>query len=131
MAFPGLSREGDAFFAQLSARQDREWFKAHKAEYQELWEAPMKALLEELKAPLAKQYRGAKLAEPKQFRIYRDVRFSRDKSPFKTHIAAMIRCAGDEESAPAAIYMHFGLTDEIAAGHWMLPPDKVKRYRAL
>ncbi len=132
MPFAGFSRAGDAFFAQLAARQDRDWFKAHKGEFKALWEAPMKALLDELKAPLAKQYRGVKLGEPKQFRIYRDVRFSKDKSPFKTNVAAMIGFPGGEElAAPAAIYVSFGSENLAAAGHWMLTPDKLKRYRAL
>jgi len=132
MAFTGFSREGDAFFAQLAVRQDREWFKAHKDEFKSQWEAPMKALLEELKAPLAKQYRGVKLLEPKVFRIYRDVRFSKDKSPFKTYHAGVINFPGGEETgAPAAIYVHFGTENVVAAGHWMLPPDKLKLYRQL
>lgn len=132
MAFTGFSREGERFFAQLAALQDREWFKQHKEEYVELWEQPMKALFEELAPKLSKQYRGFELDPPKHFRIYRDVRFSKDKAPFKTHIASYIKLAGpEEEGAPAAIYAHFGADEEIAAGHWMLPPERVKRYRAV
>jgi uncharacterized protein (TIGR02453 family) len=132
MAFEGFSRDGDRFFAELAARQDREWFKAHRADFTALWETPLKALLEELEGPLAKQYRGVKLEPPRYFRIYRDVRFSKDKSPFKTNVAAMIAFPGGEGvSAPAAIYVSFGLLNEVAAGHWMLTPDRLKRYRAL
>ena len=132
MAFPGFSKDGDKFFAQLAARQDREWFKEHKGEYASLWEAPMKALMEELAPKLQKQYSGWKLDPPKHFRIYRDVRFAKDKSPFKTNIAAMVGFPGGEEiGAPAAVYLHFGLEDIVAAGHWTLPPDKLKRFRKL
>src|SRR5215210_4710551 len=102
MAFLGFPREGARFFAQLAVKQDREWFKEHKAQYAELWETPMKALMEELAPKLAKRYPGVKLLPPKHFRIYRDVRFSKDKSPFKTTINAMIGFPGGEEiGAPA------------------------------
>jgi uncharacterized protein (TIGR02453 family) len=132
MAFSGLSKDGDRFFAQLAARQDRDWFKAHKAEFTSLWEEPMRALLDELSVQLGKQYKGVALMKPKHFRIYRDVRFSKDKSPFKTFAAAVVMWPGGEDSgAPAALYLHLGTEDTIAAGHWFFPPDKLKRYRAL
>lgn len=130
MGFTGFSREGDRFFGQLSTLQDREWFKQHKAEYVKLWEAPMKALFEELAPKMAKQYAGWKLDPPKHFRIYRDVRFSKDKAPFKTNIAATIHLCGGEE-APTAIYAHFGVEDVVGAGHWMMSPERLKRYRQL
>lgn len=132
MAFLGFRREGVRFFAELATRQDRDWFKANKDTYVELWEAPMKALMDELAPKLQKLYRGARLEKPKHFRIYRDVRFSKDKSPFKTHIAAMVKFEGPEESgAPAALYVSVGTHDDFGAGHWMLPPERVKRYRQL
>ncbi|MBL8950751.1 MAG: DUF2461 domain-containing protein [Myxococcaceae bacterium] len=132
MAFEGFTKQGDAFFAQLAGRQDRDWFKAHRDEFKAHWEEPMKALLEELKGPIGKQYRGVALKPPKVFRIYRDVRFSNDKSPFKTYVASMIGFPGGEEvGAPAAVYVSFGSENLVAAGHWALPPDKLKRYRGL
>ena len=130
MAFNGFSREGERFFAQLAALQDREWFKQHKSEYVELWEQPMKALFDELQPALQKQYRGHVLDKPKHFRIYRDVRFSKDKAPFKTHIAATTHFSGGED-APTAIYAHFGDEDFAGAGHWMMSPEGLKRYRKL
>ena len=132
MPFPGFDRGQLRFFRQLAARQDRAWFKEHKDEYVALAEQPMKDLLDALQPALARQYKGFVLAPPKHFRIYRDVRFSKDKSPFKTNIAAMIGLrGGEEEGAPAALYMHLGLNDYAGAGHWMLPPDKLARYRKL
>src|SRR5258705_5496274 len=110
MPFTGFPRDGVKFFRELAARQDREWFKDHKAAYVEKWEAQMKALLDDIGPAISKQYRGVKLLPPKHFRIYRDVRFAKDKSPFKTNVAAMIGFpGGDEEGAPAALYLHLGL----------------------
>jgi len=132
MAFSGFDKGQVAFFKQLAAKQDREWFKEHKDRYLSLAERPMKELFDALQPSLARQYKGFALALPKHFRIYRDVRFSKDKSPFKTHVAAMIALkGGEEEGAPAALYMHLGLHDYAGAGHWHLPPDKLARYRKL
>src|SRR5215470_18032978 len=132
MHFSGFQRGQVGFFKQLAAKQDREWFKQNKDRYLTLAERPMKDLFDDLQPALARQYQGFALAPPKHFRIYRDVRFSKDKSPFKTHIAAMIGMKGGEEhGAPAAIYVHLGVDDFAGAGHWMLPPDKLARYRKL
>ncbi|MBK7861732.1 MAG: DUF2461 domain-containing protein [Archangiaceae bacterium] len=132
MAFTGFPREGIRFFHELAMRQDREWFKENKAEYVRLWEQPMKELLADVSGALSKQYRRWKLSPPKVMRIYRDVRFSKDKSPFKTHVAGTISFpGGDEAGAPAALYLHLGREEIVAAGHWMLPTDRLKRFRAL
>jgi uncharacterized protein (TIGR02453 family) len=132
MSFEGFEPEQVQFFKQLAAIQDRDWFKENKARYVAFAEAPMKALVDALQPAVKRQYKGFALAPAKHFRIYRDVRFSKDKSPFKTHVASMIGLeGGEEEGAPAALYLHFGLEDVIAAGHWALTPAKLKRYRAL
>ena len=132
MPFSGFHRDQVAFFKQLAAKQDREWFKQNKDRYLALAEEPMKQLMGDLQLALARQYRGFALKPPKHFRIYRDVRFSKDKSPFKTGIAAVIGLqGGEEEGPPAAIYAHFGLQDYAGAGHWMFPPGKLERYRKL
>src|SRR5207248_7750275 len=121
-----------SFFRQLAKRQDREWFREHKDEYLSLCEAPLRELLDDLHPALARQYRGRAIDRPKIFRIYRDVRFSKDKSPFKTGSSAvMVLKGGQEEGTPAALYLHLGLQDYAGAGHWMLPADKLARYRKL
>ncbi|MBX7099092.1 MAG: DUF2461 domain-containing protein [Myxococcaceae bacterium] len=130
MTFTGFPKEGVGFFRELSLRQDRDWFKANKARYQALWEAPLKALLDDVQPRLAKVYRGLPLEKPKAFRIYRDVRFSKDKSPFKTNVAGVITGKGGiEVGAPAALYVHLGLTEEAGVGHWMLSPEQLASLR--
>jgi uncharacterized protein (TIGR02453 family) len=132
MPFSGFDRGQVRFFKQLASRQDRGWFKEHKDEYVSLAERPMRELVDALHSVLARQYKGFALKPPKHFRIYRDVRFSKDKSPFKTGVAAVIGLKGDEgEGPPAALYLHLGLEDYAGAGHWHLPPDKLARYRKL
>jgi uncharacterized protein (TIGR02453 family) len=87
--FTGFRPEAIQFLADLATNNDRAWFQPRKAEYERLLKEPMEALV----AALAERFeqRGLPLlADPKRspFRIYRDTRFSRDKSPYKTHVAA-------------------------------------------
>jgi uncharacterized protein (TIGR02453 family) len=136
MRFEGFSKEGDRFFKELAARQDREWFKANKDRYESLWVAPMKALLSELRPGLERAFKGLKLAPDKHFRLHRDLRFAKDKSPYKTYEAAMIKVDAGKgndvaDGGPAAIYLHLGTEDTVALGHWMLEPEQLAKYRQL
>jgi uncharacterized protein (TIGR02453 family) len=133
--FRGFPDGRGRFFEVLRLHNDRDWFQAHRAEYDEGWAAPMAALLHEVRASLAGAYGKRPLGEPKVFRIHRDVRFSRDKTPYKTHVAGWIPLqtgrAATPGEAPAAIYLHVGAGERFAgSGSWMLPPDALKRFRA-
>src|SRR5438552_3590880 len=77
--FTGFPREGAEFFTQLAAHNERQWFLAHKDVYERACRAPMQALAAELEPGLG----TAKIS-----RINRDVRFSRNRAPYKTYIAA-------------------------------------------
>ena len=88
-AFTGFRPEAIQFLADLSENNDRAWFQPRKAEYERLLKQPLEALV----AALAERFaeRGIPLrADPAKspFRIYRDVRFSKDKSPYKTNLGA-------------------------------------------
>ncbi|HUG47662.1 MAG TPA: DUF2461 domain-containing protein [Candidatus Limnocylindria bacterium] len=87
--FRGFTREAIQFLADLAANNERAWFQPRKADYERLLKQPMEALC----VALADRFeaRGIPLqADPRKspFRIHRDTRFSRDKSPYKTHLAA-------------------------------------------
>src|SRR5688572_10835729 len=87
--FRGFSRDAIQFMVDLALNNERAWFQPRKADYERLLKEPMEGLC----AALAERFeaRGIPLfADPKRspFRIYRDTRFSRDKSPYKTHLAA-------------------------------------------
>src|SRR3954469_10869726 len=88
--FEGFAGADMKFFRALSRHQDRTWFAAHKAEYEEGWVRPMTALLAEVHGKLDGAYPTVELEAPKVFRIHRDVRFSADKSPYKTSISGVI-----------------------------------------
>ncbi len=100
--FDGFSPAAIQFMADLAANNDRAWFQPRKAEFEALVKEPMEALM----SALADQFaaRGVPLrADPRRspFRIYRDTRFSRDKSPYKTHLGASFPWIGDASSDAA------------------------------
>ena len=88
-AFPGFRPEALDFLVELALNNDRSWFGPRKASYEALLKRP----LEELCIALNEEFLARELplsADPARspFRIYRDVRFARDKSPYKTNVGA-------------------------------------------
>jgi uncharacterized protein (TIGR02453 family) len=95
-AFTGFRPEAIQFLADLASNNDRAWFQPRKAEYERLLKEPLEALITALGEQFAS--RGIPLrADPSRspFRIYRDVRFSKDKSPYKTNLGASFPWVGD------------------------------------
>jgi uncharacterized protein (TIGR02453 family) len=132
--FEGFADAGAKFFKSLAKKNERQWFLSHKSEFEEGWNAPMKLLLEDVRAAIDGAYPHCDLAEPKVFRIFRDVRFSKDKSPYKTHIGGFIPLARSGKKAtdlPMALYFHVGATETFgAAGHYMMEPESLDRFRS-
>src|SRR5262249_43874931 len=131
-AFAGFAKDAMAFWHELSAEMNRDWFAANKARYEAQWVQPMQALLDDVARRLAPAYRPLALGAPKVMRIHRDVRFSKDKAPYKTHIGAVITVAGEQvgEGGNAAMYVHIGMDEEfVGVGCYMFDPDKLARWR--
>src|SRR6478609_4649795 len=131
MPFSGFANE--RFFQRLAKNQDRAWFKAHQAEFELGFQAPMKELLAEVRAGIDRAYRHCELDQPKVLRIFRDVRFSKDKSPYKTNIAGLlpVNRRGNVTEVPMALYVHVGLPNSFAAaGHYMMDARSLERFRA-
>ena len=134
-AFRGFPDSRGDFFLALALHNDRDWFQAHRAEYEQGWAAPMAALLHEVHGRLRGAYGRHGLGEPKVFRLNRDIRFSKDKTPYKTHVAGWIPLAtggkANPGATPAAIYLHVGVDERFTgSGCWTLEPDALKRFRA-
>jgi uncharacterized protein (TIGR02453 family) len=112
MRFSGFAKDAMKFWFELSAEMSKEWFAEHKARYESTWAGPMSELLDEVAASLRKTYAPLVLT-PKVLRIHRDVRFSKDKAPYKTHIGAAITVgkASLAGSGFAAAYLHIGVED--------------------
>jgi len=132
MTFEGFADPDAKFFRALAKNQSKDWFLAHKAEFDEGWHGPMNALLEEVRSTVDRAFPHCDLDEPKIFRIYRDVRFSKDKSPYKTHIGGVlpIKRTGKMTEVPMALYFHVGQPRSFAAaGHYMMDPSALAKFR--
>jgi uncharacterized protein (TIGR02453 family) len=132
LEFQGFERNAMQFWHELSSEMSREWFAAHKERYEAQWQAPMTVLLTELARRLAPVYRPLKLGQPRTLRIYRDVRFSNDKTPYKTHIAGVLRMAGKPigQVGNAALYVHLGIDEEyVGSGCYQFDAAKLVKWR--
>lgn len=134
MAFTGFSTKTYEFLAGLIHNNERPWFEAHKADYETHVVAPAMALiteLDEVVRGISKRYRGIpKKIGGSLMRIYRDTRFSRDKTPYKTNVGIQLRheAAGDVH-APG-YYIHLSLEETfVGVGTWHPEPDDLKAIR--
>jgi uncharacterized protein (TIGR02453 family) len=111
-SFSGWSERAFAFYEGLEADNSKAYWTAHRAVYETDVLAPMEALL----AELAEEFGDGKI-----FRPYRDVRFSPDKTPYKTAIGASMSDGG---------YVHLSADGlGVAIGYHMMAPDQLARYR--
>jgi uncharacterized protein (TIGR02453 family) len=111
MAFRGWPVEAIEFFEGLEADNSKTYWQRNKDVYDSMVRAPMEELLQEL---------GPEFGETRIFRPYRDIRFSADKSPYKTNIGAVI---GDGYVQLTADGLGVG------SGMWEMAPDQLERYR--
>ena len=88
-AFSGFPPEAMQFFRGLARNNNREWFLPRKPIFEEKVKQPMRELVEAVNAAM-KSFAPEYVTEPDKaiYRIYRDTRFSKDKTPYKDHIAA-------------------------------------------
>jgi uncharacterized protein (TIGR02453 family) len=139
--FTGFSKESVQFLADLAEHNDRAWFQPRKGEYERLLKDP----LEQLCVALDEAFRARSVplsADPARspFRIYRDVRFSKDKSPYKTNIGASFRFterAADGSPLTGADrrgggYFHLSPGEiYVGGGMWHPDPGPLAAWRAL
>ena len=109
---PTFPQAGLNFLKSLKRNNDREWFQKHRPVYEESVKLPMVQLIEAL-AKEFEEFAPEILASPKTslFRIYRDTRFSKDKRPFKTHVAASFSVRGLDRHQGAGFYFHIAPTE--------------------
>jgi uncharacterized protein (TIGR02453 family) len=119
-AFAGFPNEMPRFFRSLKRNNRREWFQPRKHLFEQHVKGPMLELVAAINGEMAK-FAPEYVTEPKSaiFRIYRDTRFSADKTPYKTHIAASFSRRGGERMGTGGFY--FSVSHdviEVAAGLW-------------
>lgn len=131
--FAGFPKEGLAFLRRLKKNNRREWFAAHRSEYDDHVKAPMQSLISSLR-PHFERFAPEYDLNPRTaiFRIYRDTRFSNDKTPYKTHIAAHFVLRGAPKGfLGSGYYLHVEPGEAYAgAGIYMPEGDQLKKIRA-
>lgn len=115
-----LISDARGFLARLAAHNSRDWFQAHKAEYEAGLRDPAQALLADL-APKLADLTGHPVGT-KLFRINRDVRFSKDKTPYNTHLHMMWPVQAGARQDPA-LFFGIGL-DYVTVGAGLMGFDK-------
>ena len=123
-AVPYFRPEALKFLRNLARNNDREWFTPRKATYEAELKEPMLAAIRKItEAMLDFAPSHVRPAEKSLFRIYRDTRFSADKTPYKTHVAAWWTHTGLDKTSGAGYYFHVSAKEVIiAAGAYM--PEK-------
>ncbi len=111
-----------SFLRALKRHNDREWFKARRERYERDVRGPMAALVEQLATDF-RTFAPELVASPKRsiFRIYRDTRFSEDKSPLKTHVAAVFPTRGLAKGEGAGLYVEITPGWVWMGGGWYAP----------
>jgi uncharacterized protein (TIGR02453 family) len=138
MQVPLFSPDSFSFLRSLSRNNRREWFLENRARYESSVRRPLMELVEEMDARLAR-FAPEITGDPKRsiFRIYRDVRFSQDKRPYKTHAACWFYhrdagkgVGGTNPHGGAGFYFHIEPNASfVGGGIWMPPPESLKLIR--
>ena len=131
--FRGFSPEAISFLRALKRNNRREWFHPRKEKYEKLIKAPMLEFVAALNEELAR-FAPAYVTPPEKavYRIYRDTRFSPDKTPYKTHIAAIFPRSSAVKREGSVFYMHFTEKEVLAfGGVWGPDRDELMAYRTL
>jgi uncharacterized protein (TIGR02453 family) len=126
------------FLSGLKKSNNKQWFEAHRTEYERDVREPMRQLIEEMNARFTK-FAPEIGGDPKRsmFRINRDIRFSRDKSPYKTHAAcwfnhrsATKKVGSTAADGSAGFYFHLEPgRSMVGAGIWMPPKPQLDKLR--
>ena len=120
-----FSTDSTAFLQDLAKNNDREWFAANKARYEQYLKKPAAAFAQEMAGKL--EALTGTPHKPKVFRIYRDVRFSKDKTPYNTHLRISFAPEGEAKTPPG---WFFGIEqDHVVVGTGVFGYEKAELER--
>lgn len=132
--FAGFPADFFRFFEQLRHNNDRDWFTDNKDRFQQSVLDPMSEFIAAMQprlAAISKHY----IADPRphggsMFRIYRDTRFSKDKTPYKTHAACHFRHEAGKDAHAPGFYVHLDIDEAFfGGGIWMPPAPQLNAIR--
>lgn len=127
-----LPTETLVFLDDLAQHNNRRWFEENRLRYENDYQEPARALIVALGAGLHQTFPGL-VADPRTdrslFRLHRDVRFSKNKDPYKTHLAIVI-WEGDNKALSPCFYLQVSPTTMfLGAGLYQFDPPTLRRYR--
>ena len=127
--FAGFPRELYSFLSDLKQNNNRDWFNDHKDQYLRHVKEPTIAFISSMKDRLP-NISSSYVADTRanggsMFRIYRDTRFSKDKTPYKTNIGCQFRHAAGKDAHAPGFYMHLQPGENFAGGGIWMPPTPV------
>ena len=129
--FTGFPRDGLRFLDELARNNDRAWFQARKERFERTLAEPMRAFVADASGALS----AARIpiggnARRSIFRFYRDVRFSADKRPYNTHLAAYLSYDG-ERTTQGGLYVHVApRASRLAIAFYRIERPMLQRWRA-
>ena len=130
MPFEGFGPQALPFFKALAFHQTKEWFEDNRATYESCVKQPMGDFAEDAAARLAKAkipIKGDRKSSP--FRIHRDVRFAKNKDPYKTNAGVAMTRSGSKND-PGVLYFHLSPEEcFFAAGFYRLDPPLIGKLR--
>ena len=135
-SFEGFSPKTISFLKKLKKNNNRDWFNEHKDDYEEHVREPGLALIRDMEKPLQKVSpfftAVAKKSGGSMMRIYRDIRFSKNKTPYKTNLGMHFRHESGKDAHAPGFYFHID-PEEIflGAGIWRPANDRLNQIRVL
>jgi uncharacterized protein (TIGR02453 family) len=128
-AFQGFRPAAFQFLVELALNNERSWFQPRKADYDRLLKEPLEALCVSLDAEF-RTHKVPLASDPARspFRIYRDVRFSRDKSPYKTAVSASFPWTGEGSGVGGYVHIEPGHA-YLGGGMWHPAPERLAAWR--
>lgn len=133
-AFEGFPKEGFRFFRELKVNNNREWFQDHRQEYIDFLQTPAVSFVVELGERLKSEFPNISYdtrtnGAGSVMRIYRDIRFSKDKTPYKDHLGVNLWDGPGKKASPG---FHFFMDTNSAAfygGYHVFPKEYLAAYR--
>ncbi|MGR3434338.1 MAG: DUF2461 domain-containing protein [Shimia sp.] len=130
IAAPSFAPRAFALLEGLAETNEKAWYDAHKAEFEAELRAPFAQVLEAATAWLDGTIHPLVGSKKTMFRQNRDVRFSKDKSPYKTSVSGLMTPSGTKSEAAGVVYLHLDATGGfVAAGFHQFPTAKLGQIR--
>lgn len=116
-----ISKEALDLLDELASNNERDWFMPRKTQFRDLLQDPFARILESASTKMRRAKLPMSGGKHTMFRIYRDVRFSKDKKPYKENISGMLTVSGNKDESDGLVYVHLDASGGfLASGFYRL-----------